>query len=87
MHIYSSHKHVHYFTGSEFKLWLLYYSMPVLRGILPSAYFAHYSLLVASLHILSSHCASTSDLDAVEVYLNTFYRSSVILYGGYAQSF
>ena len=57
--------------------------MPVLRGILPPAYFAHYSLLVASLHMLSSHCVSTSDVDAAEVYLDTFYRSSVLLYGRY----
>ncbi len=71
------------FAGSEFKAWLLYYSMPVLRGILPPVYFAHYSLLVASLHMLSSHYVSKSDMNAAEVYLNTFYRSSVLLYGMY----
>ena len=71
------------FTGSELKSWLLYYSMPVLQGILQPVYFAHYSLLVASLHMLSSHCVSTSDMDAAEMYLNTFYRSSVLLYGRY----
>ena len=69
------------FTGSEFKSWLLFYSMPVLRGILPPVYLAHYSLLVASIHMLSSHCVSASDMDASEVYLNTFYRCSVMLYG------
>ena len=69
------------FTGSEFKSWLLFYSMPVLRGILSPVYLAHYSLLVASIHMLSSHCVSASDMDASEVYLNTFYRCSVILYG------
>lgn len=75
------------FVGSEFKSWLLYYSMPVLRDILPPVYLAHYSLLVASLHMLSSHCVSNSDMDTAEVYLNTFYRSSVVLYGRYIYTF
>ena len=79
--VYSTQSHVLCFTGSELKSWLLYYSMPILRGILPLVYLAHYSLLVASLHMLSSHCVSASDMDAAEVYLNTFYRSSVLLYG------
>ena len=42
------------------KSWLLYYSMPVFRGMLPPVYLAHYSLLVTYLHLLSSNSESTS---------------------------
>ena len=43
-------KHV----ASEFRSWLLYYSLPVLHGILPDPYFTHYLLLVAAMHLLLS---------------------------------
>ena len=61
------------FAGSELKSWLLYYSVRVLYGVLPADYFAHYSLLVAAIHVLSSHYLSTDDIDAAEKYLSTFY--------------
>ena len=37
-----------FLTGSELQSWLLYYSIPVLQGIMLPNYFEHYSLLVSS---------------------------------------
>lgn len=40
------------YTGSEFQSWLLWYSLPVLQGILPTVYYNHYSCLVAAIGML-----------------------------------
>jgi hypothetical protein len=44
-----------HWKGSEFKSWLLYYSMPVLRGILPPVYLAHYSITAHAVFPLCVH--------------------------------
>ena len=44
-------KHRHHWKASEFRNWLLYYSLPILSSILPPLYFHHYALFVCALHI------------------------------------
>lgn len=68
-------------AGSELQAWLLYYSLPVLHGILPSPYLAHLSLLVAAVHILMSARIHRSDLSIAHQFLDTFYKQSSTLYG------
>ena len=73
---------VHYFAlGSEFRNWLLYYSLPVLSEVLPNPYFRHYSLLVLGISILSSECISRTHLQEAEVCLLKFYKEFSDLYG------
>lgn len=60
--------------GSELKSWLLFYSLPVLKDVLPLPYYKHYSLLVASIHILASDCISPADLDLSAIWLDEFYK-------------
>ena len=46
------------FIASEMRNWILYFSLPVLHGILPEPYISHFSLLVTALQLLSSSTMS-----------------------------
>ena len=69
------------FIGSELRNWLLFYSLPVLKDVLPNPYLSHYALLVAALSLLSSDKVSSSDLEAAAEYLRQFYQKFHDLYG------
>ena len=45
-----------FFPASEHRSWVLYYSLPVLFGLLPDLYFTHYCQLVAAMHTLLGDC-------------------------------
>ena len=47
----SIQKHLKYRKASEWRSWLLFYSLPILLDQLPSLYWHHYSLLVCSMHL------------------------------------
>lgn len=70
-----------FLTASEYRSWLLCYSLPVLNGILADPYFTHYSLLVAAMHILLSECITPSELRRAELYIHRFYEMFATLYG------
>lgn len=67
--------------GSEFRSWLLFYSLPVLKGILPLPYLKHYSLLVAAIQILSSDYIWPADLSVTSNLLKKFYKDYAEHYG------
>lgn len=67
--------------ASEYRSWLLYYSLPVIHGVLPEPFFTHYTLLVAALHILLSTSISQSNLRRATRYLDRFYENFSALYG------
>ena len=67
--------------GSELQAWALYFSLPVLEGILPVVYKRHWSLLVGALHILSSDAISAAELVTAEELLLEFYNKFPDLYG------
>jgi hypothetical protein len=48
--------------ASEYRSFLLFYSIPCLFGILPKEHFDHFQLLVESMHILLSYSIARSDL-------------------------
>ena len=58
--------HMQTHEACEFTSWLLYYSLPVLHGILPDPYFTHYSLVVAAVHLLLSDTITEVMLNKVE---------------------
>ncbi len=74
-------KHLKYWKASEFRNWLLFYSLPLLLGHLPSLYWHHYALLVCALHILLKDRISLSQLDAADQLLHDFYKLYAELYG------
>ena len=55
----------------------------MLHRVLPDLYFSHYVQFVAAVHLLSSHSITSEDVDEAEKYLDSFYSSSVMLYGSF----
>ena len=52
----------HFFLGSELHSWLLFFSLHIMRYILPPAHYKIFSYLVASTHVLTGAKISTEDL-------------------------
>ena len=71
------------FLGSELRNWLLFFSLPVLRGILPTQFFSHLAKLVVSIYIYSSDAISEQDFLLGRCLLREFYCDFSTLYGNY----
>ena len=69
------------YPGSEYRSWLLFYCLPVLKDTLPNPYFTHLSLLVTGLWLLSSQCITDEDLHIANECLTKFYKEFSDLYG------
>ena len=69
-----------YWHGNEFRAWLLYYSLPALKGILPDEYYQHWILLVGASFILLKDDISRRDLETANVMLRCFLRQVGHLY-------
>ena len=67
--------------GTEFQGWLLWYSLPVLSGILPEPYYQHYSCFVATIGMLLEAHITREDLEKANDLLETFCRKMSDLYG------
>ena len=59
----------------------MFYSLPVLKEILPNPYLSHYSLLVVGVLLLSSELISPEDIRVARFALNKFYEKFPDLYG------
>ena len=66
--------------ASEWRNWLLFYSLFVLHGILPQVYYNHFLLLVESIYILLSESISHADLDRAENQLHVFVSDFSTIY-------
>ncbi len=62
-------KHRNFWKASEFRSWLLFYSLPLL---LPPLYIHHFALLVCAIHILLQPKLSTTKIDVAEMMLKDF---------------
>lgn len=67
--------------GAELRNWLLFFSVPVLCGILPSQYLSHLALLVGAVYLYSSNCISYQQHHLAQCLLEEFYESFSGLYG------
>ena len=74
-------KHLKFWKVSEFRNWLLYYSLPILLNFLPLLYWHHYALLVCAVHILLKDYITYASLDAAEQMLADFHHLLPELYG------
>lgn len=72
---------LHHWKASELRSWLLFYSLPCLKDILPDLYLKHFSTLVEATHLLLGEGISSEDLDRADVLLNVFVKSAEVLYG------
>ena len=61
---------VKYWKASEFRAWLLFYSLPIVAPYLPAEYAQHYSLLVYAMHILLGSDISSDQLDIADQLLH-----------------
>uniref|UniRef100_A0ABD2W6M6 Uncharacterized protein n=1 Tax=Trichogramma kaykai TaxID=54128 RepID=A0ABD2W6M6_9HYME len=73
--------HFPYWKALECKLWLFYYSLPILEDILPSDHFEHYKLLVLAIFLLSQSKISSQDLHNAEILIFEFHSRFERLYG------
>lgn len=70
-----------YWKGSEWKSFLLYYSLIICDGKLPQEYLNHWFLLVYATHSLLQDNISSVEVDLAENALKHFVRQVPILYG------
>lgn len=68
-------------TGLQFRVWLLYFALLVLVGILPVPYLQHFAMLVAAIHVYTCNSIKCEDLVYAEQLMETFCRSYEELYG------
>ena len=74
-------RHRKYWKASEFRNFLLYYSLPLLIDVLPPLYFHCYGLLVCAMHILLQTRVSDTQIQAAQTMLDDFYILLPELYG------
>ena len=65
-------KHRKYYKASEYRALLLYYSLPVLSGILPQQYWDHHALLVIAVYTLLQQSISLNQLECCQTMLNQY---------------
>lgn len=70
-------------SATEYRNWLLHYSVPVLKGVLPDHYFLHYTMLVTAIAILVSDQISQQRLQQADELLENFCKLMPVLYGKY----
>ena len=63
-----------------YRMWLLFYSIPVLCGILPAVHLNHFALLMASIRFLTSAFIMITELYTAESYPRKFYDTFGSLY-------
>jgi hypothetical protein len=73
--------------ASEWRNWLLFYSLPCIIDVLPFVYVEHFSLLVHSIFILLKNEVTASDIDDSQRNLNRFVWEWQIFYGEQAMNF
>jgi hypothetical protein len=70
-----------HWKASELRNWLLFYSVPLLKGILPEVYLKHYACLVEGTYILLSEGIANQDLNRADLLLKLFVQNMENLYG------
>lgn len=70
----------YYWKASEFRAWLLYYSLPILSKFLTSDYIQHWALFVSAMHLLLGVNISATDINFAEELLSEFYMLVPELY-------
>ena len=71
------------FVASEHRSWVLYYAIPVLKGILNKDYLEHFVLFSEAIWLLLQSCISSSDVDKAEQMLHHFCVMFPAYYGKY----
>ncbi|KAK3910042.1 Neural cell adhesion molecule 1 [Frankliniella fusca] len=75
------------YRGHEWFHWVVEYSMPVLKGILPARYLNHWSLLVHAVALIMQNSVAKSELAYAGRYLSRFVSEIDVLYGKHNVTF
>ena len=67
--------------ASEFRSFLLYYSLPIMKDTLPDNYFQHFTLLVTAIRKLLGTSINRRDIAVSTKYLEIFCKHHALLYG------
>ena len=67
--------------AAEYRSWLLFYSLPCMKGVLSEELFSHYALLVGGIYLLSQKSISAADLKKAEILLAHFVEMLHVYYG------
>mgnify|MGYP000418143503 CR=1 FL=1 len=67
--------------ATDYHNWLLYYSLPCLKGILDEEYHQHYALLVGAITFLSGRSISPEQLEIARKFLMHFVEMYDAHYG------
>ncbi|KAJ8022423.1 hypothetical protein HOLleu_37316 [Holothuria leucospilota] len=70
-----------HWKASEFRSWILFYCLPILKGILPAAFLSHTLLLVHALWILLQDTVTLDEISMCEIVLTKFVIGMEELYG------
>ena len=70
-----------FISATEFRAWLLYYSVPVLKGILHHTYLQHYSLLVSAMALLVGEKITPDELTEADNLIDLFCKELAFHYG------
>eukprot|EP00058_Branchiostoma_floridae_P004425 XP_002589913.1 hypothetical protein BRAFLDRAFT_81959 [Branchiostoma floridae] len=73
--------HMQHWKASEFRSWLLFYSLPIMQWYLPNVYFENYSLLVTGIHLLLGESITEDNISKAEDDLRQFVEGFQTLYG------
>ena len=68
-------------VATEWQYWLLFYSLPLLNGVLSTPHFLHYCALVCAIAILLGNNIEERDLVKAQLLLEEFYKHVPLLYG------
>ena len=70
-----------FWKALEYKLWFLYYSLPVLLDILPDVYWRHHCKVVSAIRIVFQESVSFEQIEAAEELLHAYVSDFEHLYG------
>ncbi|KAI8493892.1 hypothetical protein Bbelb_282390 [Branchiostoma belcheri] len=71
--------HLRHWKASEYRSWLLFYSLPIMHLFLPNDYFQNYLLLVNAIHILLGEVISQDEINKAEDLLQQFVEGSKLV--------
>ena len=77
----SIQQHRSYWKASEYRAWLLFYSVPVMLNILPQDYLAHHMLLVEAIYLLLKDSIYPAELSKAELLIKHYCFKLQYYYG------
>ena len=81
-------KHMKYFKASEYRAFLLYYSLPALAGLLPQKFWDHHALLVIAIYWLLQQSISPCQVEAWQAMVNQYcYQFSCTMSATWQQTY